>query len=390
MLTRRRFLAGTTGAVGAAALTPPFDALAQAAQSRPATPPAAAPASTGNVSAEIRALYDRAIVIDSTTIGGPDFAVDQAIDSGMTASIVDLPIYPRTYANAITALTEWSAAFRREGSKFVKVLKAADIETAKRERRFGVVLACQDASILDASTFSVHDSNLRTLELFYDLGLRVLQMTHNERNAVGDAFREKRDAGLSRLGEAVVDRMNALRMIVDVSHCSDLTTLEAIERSTLPCVISHSACRALYNTKRNKTDEQIRAVAAKGGLFGVYNMTLWMTDKPTSSVDTVLDHIDHAVRLAGEDHVAFGSDQAILKNDTPMNAYLAGMRAYAQRNLGLPGAERIPDHVMAEELNHPQRMLRLADALSRRGYKAAAIEKIIGGNVVRVFRDVCG
>jgi membrane dipeptidase len=370
MLSRREFLAGTAATLSVAA--------------------GAAASSARRDDEVVRALYDRAFVVDTTTIGGPAFDVDAAIAAGLTATVADLPIYPRNFPNAVAAMADWNAAFNQPGTRLVKVLRAADIDTAKREKRFGIILACQDASILDASTYSVNDYNLRNLELFYALGLRVLQMTHNERNSVGEGFREKRDGGLSRLGEAVVDRMNALGMLVDVAHCSDLTTMDAIERSKRPCVISHSACRALFDSRRNKTDAQIRALAQRGGVFGVFNMTHWMTDRPTASVDTVVDHIDHAVKIAGVAHVAFGNDQPILQNDTPYASYLAGMQAYAKRNLGLPGAERVPEHVMAQELNHPQRLLRLAAALDRRGYKTSAIEGIIGGNFVRVFKDVCG
>ena len=384
MLTRRAFVAAAAGLAGAASIDP-------TAQGQPAPKPATATTPAGPApSTAIDALYRRAHIVDTTTISGPGFAVDEAISAGLTATVCDLSIYPRTYASAIRALAEWNAALARPDARFIKVLRAADIDTAKTSRRLGIVLACQDAAILDSSSFSVNDSNLVNLQMFFDLGLRVLQMTHNERNGVGDAFREKRDAGLSRLGEAVVARMNALGMLVDLAHCSDNTTLDAIALSSRPVIISHAGCRALYDTRRNKPDDQIRALADKGGVFGVFNMTLWMTDKPTATIETVVDHIDHAVKVGGVEHVAFGNDQPILRNDTPPDVYLEGMRSYARRNVGMPGAERMPDHTMAYELNEPARLLRLAAALDRRGYREPDIEKIIGGNFVRLFREVCG
>src|SRR5262249_45192861 len=215
---------------------------------------------------------------------------------GHHAWVGRLPIFPRNFPAAVAALADWNGAFGKE-PLFLKGEKGADLARAKREGRFGVVLACQDAAILDSSTASVNDYNLRNLRLFHTLGLRVLQLTHNERNAVGDSFREKRDAGLSRLGEKVVAEMNTLGMLIDLSHCGDETTRQALRLSKRPCAVTHAGCRALYPTLRNKPDELIRELAEHGGVMGVFNMSLWLTDKDTASIDTVLDHIDHVVKV---------------------------------------------------------------------------------------------
>jgi membrane dipeptidase len=373
MLTRRALLQAGVGA--AAALSAPGVSLAQGAGAAPVASNA----------------YGRAMVIDSLVAeGGPGFDPREAVAAGFTAMVLDLEAYPRNFAAAVDALADWSDAFHRQDSGFLRVLRAADLGEARRQKRLGVILSCQDASILDAPTGSVNDRNLRNLRLFYDLGLRVLQLTHNERNGVGDTFREKTDAGLSRLGEKVVAEMGALGMLVDLSHCSDRTTLESIALSPRPCAVTHASCRALYPTLRNKGDDVIRALAQKGGYFGVYNMTLWLTDRDTGGVGDVLDHIDHLVKVGGIDLAGFGSDGAPLTDPTPPEQVLAGAQGYARRNLGLPAAEKIPQHVHALELNAPRRLEVLANGLARRGYKDDAIEKIVGGNFARVFRDACG
>jgi membrane dipeptidase len=375
MMTRRTFIGNSLGALSLASM-PSF-------------------ATAGNMwlhagaKHSISDVYQRAFVIDILTNDNQWFDVKQAIDAGLTAAVVDLQIYPRTFLSAVQALQDWNATFKKN-DQLVRATKAADLQFAKQQKKFGVILSCQDASILDASTASVNDYNLQNLQLFYDLGIRVLQLTHNERNAVGDSFREKSNAGLSRLGEKVVASMNELGMLIDLSHCGDNTTMEAIQLSKKPCAITHAGCRALYPTLRNKPDEHIRAIAEKGGIFGVYNMSLWLTDRDTTSIDDVLNHIDHAVKIVGVEHVAFGSDGPVLENTTPEADELAGHQGYAKRNLGLPGAEKIPSHIHVRELNSPQRLLRLAEALAKRGYKEDAIEKIIGGNFVRLFREVCG
>jgi membrane dipeptidase len=370
MITRRSFVGGTLTAAGISVLP-------------------GAPTALGDTVSHQTDSKIGGIAIDTMVNDGPEFDVKQAIEAGLTAAVLDLPIYPRNYLNAVAALSEWNAGFRRN-PLLVKVLKAADLRMAKEHKKFGVILSCQDAQVLDASTASVNDYNIKNLEFFFDLGIRTMQLTHNERNALGDSFREKSNAGLSRLGEKVVAAMNSLGMLIDVSHCGERTTLEAGQLSKRPCAITHAGCKALCPTARNKTDEEIRAVANKGGVIGIFNMSLWLTKAPTTSINDVLDHIDHVVKLTSVDHVSFGSDGPVLKSEYPEESALKGMRSYYERNAGMPGAEWLPSHTTVRELNSASRMAILADALSKRGYNAAAVDKIIGGNFVRLFQEVCG
>jgi membrane dipeptidase len=371
MISRRALLGGGLGAAAALAIP---KGIARALVAKTETP----------------GVYARSIVIDTLTTDGPYFDPKKSVEAGMTAAVIDLSLFPRNFPGAVDALAEWSSAFHRSGSGFLKVLKGADLQEAKRQGRLGVILACQDAAILDSSTGSVNDYNLRNLRLFYDLGLRVLQLTHNERNSIGDSFREKSDAGLSRLGERVVAEMNALGMVIDTSHCGDRTTLEAIRLSAKPVAVTHAGCRALYPTLRNKPDEVIRALAGKGGYFGIFNMSNWLTARDHSTPDDVVDHIDHVVKLGGIDLAGFGSDHPVLGDLTPQKEKVEGMQGYIDRNPGMPGAEPLHGHVTVSELDGPDRLGVLAAALARRGYKEDGIEKILGGNFARVFGAVCG
>jgi membrane dipeptidase len=327
--------------------------------------------------------------IDIQTTGGPDFEPTKALESGLTAIVVDIPAYPRTFENAVHGMAEWNYAIRKPDSQMYKVLTATDMEQARAQNKLGIILSCQDGQILDASTQSVYDYNLQNLQLFYDLGMRMLTLTHNERNALGDSFREESDAGLSYLGKSVIDSMNTLGMIVDLSHCGDRTSREAVAQSKKPCTVTHAGCRALYPSLRNKPDELIRLLAERGGLFGVYNMSNWLTADDDASVDTVMDHLEHAVNVGGIEHVAFGSDGPPLQIDD-LDAELKGIQEYYRQNLGTPGAEEIPSHIRVRQLNTPQRMQVLAEAFQKRGYAADAVDKIMGGNFRRVFGEVCG
>ncbi|MEJ0056400.1 MAG: membrane dipeptidase [Bacteroidota bacterium] len=205
----------------------------------------------------------------------------------------------------------------------------------------------------------------------------------------GDSYMETTNAGLSVLGKAVVESMNKMRMAIDLSHCGDQTTLDTLKLSTRPCAITHAGCRALFNTARNKPDNMIRAVAEKGGFFGVFNMSAWLTSKDVATIEDCVDHIEHAIKVAGIDHVGFGSDSAIApRKDLAENT--AGYIEYGKRTLGRPGSEVVPKHMMTPELYSVHRMERLAFALSKRRRSDADIEKVLGGNFARYFEEVCG
>ncbi|HEX8620342.1 MAG TPA: membrane dipeptidase [Allosphingosinicella sp.] len=328
--------------------------------------------------------------VDTLTVEGPGFDAPAMLAAGLDAAVIDLRIYPRGPAEAAAALREWNEAEERALARFRLVRRAADFASAAAAGRFAVVLACQDAAILGPSVYSVEDRNLEILREHHRMGLRVLQLTHNERNSIGDGFRERTDAGLSLLGEAVVAEMARLGMVVDLSHCSDMTTLAAIRLSPRPVAVTHAGCRALHPSRRNKPDEAIRALADKGGYFGIYMMTRWLTEKPTASVDTVVDHIEHAIRIGGAGLVGFGSDQPLAGEPAPQAEKVAALAAYQARNRGLPGAEPLNGHVTAADLDRPDRMAVLESALRRRGHKSAAIEGILGGNFARLFASVAG
>jgi membrane dipeptidase len=325
--------------------------------------------------------------IDTLTIDTPDADFPKVSAAGLSGAVVDLMIYPRGNAEAEEALKEWNAAAASSAS-FGLVQRPGDFRRLATAGKFAVLLASQDAAILGPSVYSVSDANLENLASLKDLGLRVLQLTHNERNGVGDGFREKYDAGLSLLGEAVVVEMNRLGMLVDLSHCSDSTTLSTIRLSKKPVAVTHSGCRALYDSKRNKPDDVIRAIADRGGFFGVFMMTRWLTKQPMSSVEDVVDHIAHAIRIGGQQAVGFGSDQPLGGDATPQPEKVRNLANYQKRNQGLPGAEPVHGHVTAADLDGPNRMLVLERALRKRGYKSALIDGVLGANFVRVLEEV--
>ena len=309
--------------------------------------------------------------------------IEHAIQANLNAVVFDIAAWPREYDNAVRELSRWAARFAEPDTNVLAVRRASDFERAKKVNKLGIVLACQDATILGSSLGPFAES----LRLFHTLGLRVLQLTHNSRTHWADSFMEKRDGGLSLAGERLVVEMNQLGVIIDLSHCSRQTLLDTVKASTKPCAVTHAGCRALAPTARNKSDEEIKALGQAGGFFGVYNMTTWLTSGPTASLNTVLDHIDHVVQLIGPLHVGFGSDGALDRLD--MQAEVERMGNVQKNNSGGPSAEWPVRHVRVPELNAPGRLKALADGLARRGYSDAHIDGIVGGNFVRLLERVC-
>ena len=384
-LSRRQFAALV--AVGAAGAI--FPAIA------PAVAPAATPA-PGTITPQWPG-YDKAIVIDNLATPGPfnvpngfekpysDAMVANALASGMTAVNVTISgggaLGAMAFESSVRNIGFLESEFDRHPEAFMKVKGVADIRRAKELRRLGLIPGFQDATMLE--------SDVSRVDLFHQLGVRIIQLTYNVRNLLGDGCLEPANAGLSAFGRAVVTRMNHVGMLVDVSHCGRQTTLDAIAHASRPIAATHSSCAALNDVPRSKTDDQIRRLAAKGGVIGIYMMPfLRASGQPTS--EDFIRHIEHAINVAGEDHVGVGSDNSItpLTLSPEFRALHAGfVKQRRAQGISAPGEdENVFNHV--PDLDSPRRMDLIADRLSARGHSSARIEKIIGGNWLRLFSEV--
>ena len=196
---------------------------------------------------------------------------------------------------------------------------------------------------------------------------------------------EPGNAGLSNFGHQVVERLNAERLVVDLSHGSPRTTSEAIRASKAPVLIGHTGCRALSDLPRNVGDAELRALAEKGGVAGIIFWPYLRVDTQPMAID-VIRHLEHAIKVCGEDHVGIGSDVPFFHVD---DADLAEMKQAAEKRkadgIAAPGEDR-PTYI--PDLNTPRKMDLIADALLKRGHKAAAVEKILGANFRRVFGEI--
>lgn len=309
-------------------------------------------------------------------------AFEELRRGSMSAVVLDLYSYPRNFETARDELAAFNRLEAMADSPIRIVRTFSDLETARQQNRLAVILASQDASIIG----SAMDDFETRLDDLHKLGLRVLQLTHNARTPYGDAFMEPHDGGLSLAGAQLVSIMNDRGMLVDLSHCSPLTTIEAAKASRKPVAITHAGLRILAPTRRNKSFEEIDAVAATGGLVGVFGLSTWLTDAPTVTPAAVLAHFDILRDRIGAEHVGFGSDGYAVRTDAA--AETVRMANVQRQNAGGPSAEWPVRHTRFDPINGPDRMRNLSALLADHGYNEAACAAICGGSLRRVLQAV--
>jgi membrane dipeptidase len=340
--------------------------------------------SSGNHADAIEALYKNATVIDSLCAPmddldapKPDLLATLRL-SGITAInfTVSQPSFEDTIANiaAVESLVE------KHPETFLIVRQHSDIARAKRESKIGIMLGFQYTSPFEEYP--------ERIELFRQLGVRIMQLTYNNRSLLGDGCLEPGNAGLSKAGIAAIKKMNELGIAVDLSHSGYRTTSEGIAESKKPVLISHAGCAAVYAHPRNKPDEILKSLADRGGYFGVYLMPYVVASPTIPTREHVLDHIVHAINVCGADHVGIGSDGAIQKTVLTAEQKAAFDKDEARRQaLGVaaPGEDRYP---YVPDLNGPDHMEVIATELAKRGQPSSVIEKVLGANFQRVIGEI--
>jgi membrane dipeptidase len=304
--------------------------------------------------------------------------------SGLTAILLQVTGTRAGFERAVDDLTRCRARADSHKDAFLIVEAAADLARAKRENKLGLILRFQGADPIG--------DNLDHVAAFRALGIRVVELTHNRRNLYGDGATEPGNAGLSVLGHALVERLNAERVVVDLAHGSQRTMKEGIAASRAPVIISHTGCRALSDLPRLVGDDELRRMADRGGVVGIMFWP-YLTRRGQPMAVDVIRHIEHAIDVCGEDHVGIGTDGGIASTErTP--AFENENRALMKETVaeGVFGADRDPEglYFFIPDLNAANRFDLLAAKLSERGHSDARIAKILGGNFARVFAEVWG
>ena len=320
-------------------------------------------------------LHQDAVVLDGLIIAKFGREVFQAMkDGGLTAANCTCSVW-EDFPTTMKSVAQWKGWFVEHGDLITQVHTTADIHRAKAEGKVGIILGWQNTT-----GFGDH---LPFVRVYKDLGLGVVQLTYNTANTVGCGCYETHDGGLTDFGRELVHEMNRVGILVDLSHVGGKTADDAIRWSKKPVTYSHCLPSALKAHPRNKSDEQLRFIAEKGGFVGVTLFPPFLKNGPRSTLDDVIEAIEHVLNLCGEEQVGIGTDFTQGYGDEFME-YITRDKGYA-RSLTQFG-----------EVTMPQGMGRIEDwpnltaAMEQRGWKEERIRRVIGENWVRVLKDVWG
>lgn len=280
----------------------------------------------------------------------------------------------------VADIAGWNAFIRAHPQALRLVLSAADIDAAQAARQVGVIYGFQNTEMLG--------DRVDRVALFAGLGVRVIQLTYNGRNAVGCGATVPDDTGLTPFGAEVVERIQAEGLLLDLSHSSERTCLDALRLARRPLAITHTGCRAVADHPRNKSDAELRGLADVGGVVGLYFMPyLRLAGQPMAP--DLIAHLEHALDVCGEDHVGLGTDGGTTAIDD-MAAYrrMLAEETELRRAMGIGAPGETPDvSLFLPDLCGPTQFTRLAELLAARGHGAARIDKILGGNFRRVMQE---
>ena len=309
--------------------------------------------------------------------------IERLTGSGLTAINLTAVRIGATIEECLSDLAAVREIIDRNSQHLQLVGSAADIRRAKAAGRVGIIIGMQDTEPVGR--------NLFVLRRLKEIGVRIIQITHNRQCHVGTGCLDP-DSGLSRFGRDLVAEMNRLGLVVDLSHCGPQTTLDAIRCSAAPVLCTHANPIALCPSPRNKSDEIITELAARGGVIGVaaWAPILHRGTRKRPKLSDLADCIDHIVRLAGPDHVSIGTDLCDDLTPTPESwAPTYGPQGSFPEVTGGLGDWYRFDTNMAEGLDTIEQMPRVVDFVANR-YDPSVVNGILGLNLLRVFEAVSG
>jgi membrane dipeptidase len=347
------------------------------------------------------ALHKESIVIDSSIVSVIDYVaenlwLDDVIKGGLTASNLTVGMQ-RRFSKALAEIIEHNHWAKKNEDRVIVVKTSNDIELSKKEGKHGIIYGPQNSIFLER--------NIDFLDIAYDHGLRAMQLTYNWKNEVGDGCREKRDSGLSWFGETVVERMNKLGVLIDLSHTGDQTCWDTIELSKDPVSFTHIIPRRSapervggygewsnrsttlwgdfvnYSKQRGKPDALMQACAEKGGVIGVTPFFAKKAGKSTLT-DDLLDQVDETVDIVGVDHTGFGSDLEFPNTIT--------RAAFIYKNPHRIDVDYFTPLDKDWGYGFMEYMQNFTMGLVARGYSDWEIKKILGLNFLKLFKQVWG
>jgi membrane dipeptidase len=330
---------------------------------------------------QARELLQDHVVLDCLFVPMPDKRqIDRLRAGGVTTVHTTVAIF-EDFRGLTGRILDLQQVIDSHGGAVRVVGSVEEIRIARAAGQIGIMLGTQNTTPIE--------DDPRLVGLMRRLGIRVVQLTYNDRNLVGDGCAEPTDSGLSVFGRRVVAELNKERLLIDLSHVGNRTAREAIDASSAPVIISHSNARALCDHPRNVSDETIRAVAKRRGVIGVNGFPgfLLAEPRPKPTVNTLVDHIQHIASIAGPQHVGIGLD--LDETDTPPEHYLTWD--------GQPGLGRhpfppgfLPPWPWTYAIQSMADFMDIPEAMLERGFSENEVVGILGENFLRVFQDVWG
>ena len=370
---RREFLRTSGGALLAAVL--------------PSAIARVSPIPQGDTTVNAADLYRNAFVLDCNTLASigslakdSDFRdeLDAIRGSGIDAVKSTLGGANGSFEETVADIAAAQAMVEAHPDFFLKVKNHADLERCKSENKFGVIFSFEAASMLG--------DKVDRIDLFRNLDVLVMQLSYNHDTPFGHGCLDGETGGVTDLGKQAIARMNTLGVALDLSHSNTQSTAEGIALSMKPPLITHAGCRAVFMHPRNKRDREMKALADKGGVFGVYMLPFLTPDDRQPMLADYMQHMLHALKVCGEDHVGIGTDTAFFTvTDTELQEMKEDEENRRKMGVGAPGENRPP---YIPDINTPRKLERVADALLKHGYSARVADKVLGLNFSRAFREI--
>jgi len=321
-------------------------------------------------------LHTESIIIDGLNNSNwQDPEVYNSLHVGGLTAINATVAFWENFPETLDNIARWYSRFEKYSDIIMPIKNTTDIETAKAEGKCGIIFGFQNSSPIE--------DDLRRLRLFYELGVRIIQITYNNANFVGSRYLEPSDRGLSNFGIDLVAECNRLGILLDSSHTGYKTTLDTIEASTKPIAFTHAGPRTLFDHTRNKTAKELKALASKGSVVGAVGVGAFMAQGDNVTLSDYLDTVDYLVKLSGIDHVGIGMDFSQGNNQERLRWLFTGKNIDKEPTYQLNWPT-----VRPKEIENAAEFPNLTRGLLERGYCEQDVKKIIGGNFLRLFEQV--
>ena len=320
-------------------------------------------------------LHKNSIVIDGLVVSNWSREVFADMrKGGLTAANCTCSVW-EGIKGTLNNIAHWKYSFETNKDLILQVKTSNDIHAAKKSNRTGIILGWQNTSGIE--------DHIDYLGIFKDLGVGIMQLTYNTQNLVGSGCYESHDSGLSDFGRDVVDEMNRLGILIDLSHVGAKTSDDAIRYSKKPVAYSHCLPSGLKDHPRNKTNEQLKFIADSGGFIGVTMFPPFLKNGANSTIDDYVEAIDYVVNLVGEDCVGFGTDFT-QDHDDSFFQWITHDKGSGRK---LVEFGEISNPLGLQTLGeYPN----LTEAMLRGGWSENKVRKIMGENWLRLLREVWG